>query len=266
MTRKGARATGMGTGSATLRLEGRVALVTGSTAGLGQEIARALGHAGARVALNFCNQADRAAAAFAGFREAGLEGALFRADATDPKAIEGLVNQVTETLGPIDILVCNATPAQPQRALEDYTWDEAQSLLDAFVKSPFLLSQRVVGSMKARRWGRIIHIGSEVVHEGTPGFSPYVAAKGGQLGLARSLSRELAPWNITVNTVSPGWVPVARHAGVPEADKAAYLRTVPLGRWGAPHDVADAVTFLASEAAGFVTGANLHVNGGRTVQ
>ncbi len=256
----------MGPPAAIPCLTGRVALVTGSTAGLGHEIAHALGQAGARVALNFCNQAERAAGAFARFQEAGLEGALFRADATNAEAIAGLVEAVAETLGPIDILVCNATPAQPQRAVEDYTWDEAQALLDAFIKGPFLLSQQVVGPMKARRWGRIVHIGSEVVCEGTPGFSPYVAAKGGQLGLARSLARELAPWNITVNTVSPGWVPVARHADVPEAHKTAYLQTVPLGRWGTPRDVAGAVTFLASEAAGFVTGANLHVNGGRTVQ
>ena len=255
----------MDNSSASPRLDGRVALVTGSTAGLGREIAHALGQAGARVALNYCNQRERAETALAGFLDDGLAGALFRADVTDASAIDRLVDAVRNELGPIDILVCNATPAQPQRPLEDYTWQEAQSLLDAFVKGPFLLSQRVVPAMKERRWGRIVHIGSEVVHEGTPDFSPYVAAKGGQLGLARSLARELAPWDITVNTVSPGWVPVARHADVPAADKAAYLETVPLGRWGTPRDVAETVTFLASGAAGFVTGANIHVNGGRTV-
>ena len=93
-----------------------------------------------------------------------------------------------------------------------------------------------------------------------------MAAKGGQHGLTRSLSQELAPFNITINTVSPGWVPVERHADVSETEKDAYLASVPLGRWGTPEDVAGAVTFLAGPNAGFITGANLHVNGGRTVQ
>ena len=139
-------------------------------------------------------------------------------------------------------------------------------MLDAFVKSPFLLSQRVVPEMKRQRWGRIINIGSEVLADGAPNFSAYVAAKGAQNGLNRSMAKELAPWSITVNMVSPGWIPVARHADTSAADKPDYLSSIPMGRWGTPKDVAEAVTFLAGDAAGFVTGADLHLNGGRTVQ
>ena len=250
----------------TMDLQGRVALVTGSTAGLGLEIARGLGLAGARVALNYRNDEARARVALERYLETGAEGALIRADVTDESAIEALIDSVTDRLGPIDILVVNATPSQPQRALEDYEWGDVQAMLDAFVKSPFLLSQRVVGHMKERGWGRIIHIGSEVLDEGAPNFSAYVAAKGAQNGLSRSLAKELAPWNITVNMVSPGWIPVERHAEVSAADKESYLASIPMGRWGTPTDIASAVTFLASEHARFVTGANLHVNGGRSVQ
>ena len=247
-------------------LRERVALVTGSTAGLGYEIAVALGRAGARVALNFVHDEARGRDALERFRRTGATGDLFRADVTQAHAIEALLEQVEARLGAVDVLVVNATPTQPQRALEAYAWAEVQNMLDAFVKSPFLLSQGVVAHMKRQRWGRIINIGSEVLDQGAPHFSAYVAAKGGQNGLHRSLAKELAPWGITVNMVSPGWVPVERHADVGASDLAAYLATVPAGRFGTPNDVAQAVTFLASEHAAFVTGANLHVNGGRSVQ
>lgn len=250
----------------TMNLNGKVALVTGSSAGLGHEIACALGQAGATVALNYCHNEARAQFALAEYLAHGGNGALFRADVTDATAIDGLVQSITNTLGAIDILVINATPSQPQRPLEDYAWTDVQTLLDAFVKSPFLLCQRVIGHMKAQHFGRIIQIGSEVLDEGAPNFSAYVAAKGAQHALTRSLSNELAQHNITVNTVSPGWIPVDRHAAVPQADKQAYLETIPMGRWGTPADVASAVTFLASAHASFITGANLHINGGRTTQ
>ena len=249
-----------------LKLDGKVALVTGSTTGLGLEIAQALAHQGARIALNYKNDGVRAQRAWSQFETSGGLGALFQADVTDANAIQALVTSVCDTLGPIDILVVNATPSQPQMAIEDYTWPHVQTMLDAFVKSPFLLSQAVVKHMKGQSWGRIINIGSEVLNDGAPQFSAYVAAKGGQNGLNRSLAKELAPWNITVNMVSPGWIPVERHADVSESEKAAYLSSIPMGRWGMPSDVASAVSFLASDEAGFITGANLHVNGGRAVQ
>ena len=169
-------------------------------------------------------------------------------------------------LGPVDVLVVNATPSQPQRNIEDYSWEDYEAMLHAFIKSPFLLSQRVVAHMKAQTWGRIIQIGSEVLALGSPQFTAYVAAKGGQNGFTRSLASELAPWGITVNMVSPGWIPVERHRDVDPQIKNSYLKTVPMGRWGQPDDVASAVAYFASDASSFVTGANLHVNGGRTVQ
>ena len=248
-----------------LRLDGRTALVTGATRGLGIAMARALGQAGARVAMNYANNDTAAAAALTSLRADGCEAELFKADVSDPAQITDLIRRVCAAFGPVDILVVNATPDQPHRPVEHYDWAFCQQMLDFFVKSPFLLTQAVVPEMKARRWGRIINITSEVFAEGVPNFSPYVAAKGAQEGLTRSLARELAPWGITVNSVAPGWIPVERHAGDPQSEKDAYLATIPAGRWGTPDDPAAAVAFLASEGAAFINGQSLGVNGARSV-
>jgi 3-oxoacyl-[acyl-carrier protein] reductase len=246
-------------------LDGKVALVTGSTKGLGHAMARALGQAGARVAMNYYNDEAKAMAAMAEFEAAGGEGILVRGDVTDESDVRAMVEKVKQELGPVDIAVMNATCDQPHKPIEDYSWDFYQSMLDFFIKSPFLVTRAILPEMKERQWGRIINIGSEVFHLGVPEFSAYVAAKGGQNGWSRSMARELAPFGITVNMVSPGWIPVERHDKEPQEWKDAYLPTIPVGRWGVPQDLAGAVTFLASESSSFVTGQNLHVNGGLTL-
>jgi 3-oxoacyl-[acyl-carrier protein] reductase len=250
---------------ARLSLEGRVALVTGSTTGLGKAIAMELAGAGARVGLNFAHNVGRADSALREMRQHGWVGALFQADVTRETEVRRLMNECRATLGPVDILVINATSDQPQRPVEEYDWAFVQQMLDYFVKSPFLLVQACLPHMKAQRWGRVINIGSEVVTRGVPNFTAYVAAKGGQNGLHRSLATELAPHGITVNMIAPGWIPVERHAEVPQAEKDAYLAGVPAKRWGIPEDVAAAALYLTSEGASFVTGQTLHVNGGLTV-
>jgi 3-oxoacyl-[acyl-carrier protein] reductase len=244
---------------------GRIAVVTGSTTGLGLAMASALAGAGARVALNYANNRERAEEVFADFKRAGNEGGLFRASVIDEADVQRLVQQVSSDLGPIDILIVNATPAQPQKPIEEYDWSFYQSMLDYFVKSPFLLTRAVLPHMKQQRWGRIINIGSEVFQIGRPNFSAYVAAKGGQNGWTRSMSTELAPFGITVNMISPGWIPVERHAHDPQEQKDAYLATVPAARWGMPDDLAGIVVLLASDAASFISGQNICVNGGLTV-
>ncbi|MCB9878653.1 MAG: SDR family oxidoreductase [Planctomycetes bacterium] len=248
-----------------MMLVGRVALVTGSSKGLGKAMAFALGAAGARVALNFANDKDAAAATFAEFEARGYEGALLRADVTNERAVARLVETAEKKLGPIDIVVANATPAQPQRPIEAYDWAFHQRMLDFFVKSPFLLTRAVLPGMKQRRHGRIVNIGSEVFRRGVPNFSPYVAAKGAQAGWTRSMATELAPWQITVNMVSPGWIPVERHDQDPQAAKDAYKAQIPMRRWGVPGEIGGVVAFLCSDAAAFVTGQDIAVNGGVTV-
>ncbi|WP_265594697.1 SDR family oxidoreductase [Haloferula sp. BvORR071] len=247
------------------RLDGRVAWITGSSRGLGRIIAETLAAAGAKTVVNsFANKAA-GEAVVAGILAAGGEAMLVSGDAMDEAEVNRMAGEIEARFGPVDIVVANATPHQPMKKLEDYTWEEHESMLQAFVKSPFLLAKRLVPSMKERSRGRIINITSEVYHLGMPEFSAYVAAKGGQIGWSRSMANELAPFGITVNTVAPGWIPVERHDEVAEEHKASYLATVPLGRWGTPADIAHAVNYFASCEASFLTGQTLIVNGGRTV-
>jgi 3-oxoacyl-[acyl-carrier protein] reductase len=246
-------------------LESRVALVTGSTTGLGLAMANALAAAGARVALNYAHNSERAEQAFDGFKAAGHDGALFRASVIDEADVDRLVKDVARQLGPVDILVVNATPAQPLKPIEEYNWEFCQSMLDYFVKSPFLLTRAVLPHMKSQRWGRIINIGSENFQRGVGNFSAYVAAKGGQNGWTRSMSTELIPFGITVNMISPGWIPVERHKDDPQDKKDAYLAAIPAGRWGVPDDLAGIIVFLASDSSSFISGQNICVNGGLTV-
>jgi 3-oxoacyl-[acyl-carrier protein] reductase len=247
-------------------LKNRVALVTGASRGLGAAIALALGQRGAKVAVNFFAGSEQAKAVVESIRRAGGTAQAFGADVRDEQQVDRLVVDITKQLGPIDILVPNATGPQPMLKIEELTWQTCLDQLEFFVKSPMLLVKATIGGMKAKKYGRIIQIGSEVFESGLAPFSNYVSAKGAQLGLTRSWAKELGPWGITVNIVSPGWIPVERHAAVPDSSKQQYASQVPLGRQGVPEDVAQMVAFLASDAANFITGQKFAVNGGNTLE
>ena len=242
----------------------KVALVTGSSRGLGRGIALALGKAGAKVCLNYLNNSEVAEGTLTKLREEGIHAAMFRADASDKEQVESMIEAIEEKFGSLDILVPNATPDQPQKPIEEYDADFYRQMYEFFVVSPFHLAKAVLPGMKKRKSGRIINITSEVFHGSVPEFSAYVAAKGGQIGWSRSMASELAPFGITVNTVAPGWIPTERHENDSEEAKNEYLKTIPLGRWGTPEDVGNAVVYYSSDEASFVTGQTLCVNGGRT--
>ncbi|MFT4538113.1 MAG: 3-oxoacyl-[acyl-carrier protein] reductase [Planctomycetota bacterium] len=249
----------------TATLTNRVALVTGSSTGLGRAIALHLGQAGAKVAMNYCHNESRAGAAFAQFEAAGCTGGMFRADVTDEADVARMMADIQSSLGPVDVIIPNATCEQPQLPIEEYGWDFYQRMIDFFIKSPYLLTRACLPHMKQQGWGRIVNIGSEVFDKGVGNFSAYVAAKGGQRGWTRSMATELAPFGVTVNMVSPGWIPVERHENDSQEAKDGYLANIPVGRWGVPTDIAQAAVYFASEEASFITGQTLVVNGGMTV-
>ncbi|GAA4961975.1 3-oxoacyl-[acyl-carrier protein] reductase [Nonomuraea thailandensis] len=238
-----------------------VALVTGASRGLGAAVARRLAADGLAVAVNY--RSDRAGAeqVAGSIRAAGGVAEAFAADITDESAVEGLVAAVADRLGPVGVLVANATGPQPAAGVEELTWQAHLDQLTFFVKSPTLLVQAVLPGMRERGGGRVIQIGSDIVDRKLPETSAYTAAKAAQHALTEVWARELGPYGITVNVVAPGWIPVERHEGL---DESAYREEVPLGRMGMPEDVAAAVSYLASEGGAFVTGQRVTVNGGHT--
>ena len=247
-------------------LNGRIALVTGASRGLGAAIAVRLAAGGAKVAVNTFSNPDKAKQVAQKIESAGGKAIVVAGDVRDEATVQRMVSEVKEKFGgPINVLVVNATGPQPFVRIEDMTWRHCLDQLEFFVKSPLLLAKAVLADMKAKRFGRIINIGSEVFERGVPEFSQYCAAKGAQLGLTRSWANELATFGITVNHVAPGWIPTERHATDPQSAKDAYAAGVPMKRMGVPEDVAAAVAFLASDDAKFITGQKIAVNGGNTL-
>ena len=241
----------------------RVALVTGSSRGLGSAIALRLARDGLAVAVNDRFGGVDAREVVSAIRDGGGVADVFAADVTDERQVSDLAVRVASGLGTVDVLVLNATGPQPEAPLADVAREDHLAQLEFFVKSPVVLGRALVEGMRAKRAGRIVQVDSEVVDRPPPGRSAYVTAKSAQIGLTRSWARELAPLGITVNTVAPGFIPVERHGDVPAEVRSAYLATVPAGRIGTTEDVAHAISFYASEAAGFITGQRVVVDGGR---
>jgi 3-oxoacyl-[acyl-carrier protein] reductase len=247
-------------------LKGRTALVTGASRGLGAAIALELAARGARVAVNYFANRDRAEQLCEIIRRNGGEAAPFYADVRQEPDVDRMIQAVNEIYQHIDIAVMNATGPQPFLTIEQQTWERYLDQLEFFLKSPLLILQRVVAGMRSRGYGRIIQIGSEVFELGNAMFANYVAAKGAQLGQTRSWARELGPAGITVNLVAPGWIPTERHAGSTQAEMDAYTERVAMKRMGTAEDVANTVAFLASDAGRFITGQKISVNGGNTLE
>ncbi|MEV5408474.1 SDR family oxidoreductase [Thermopolyspora sp. NPDC052614] len=238
------------------------ALVTGASRGLGAVIAERLAADGRTVVVNYAHDSAGAAAVAERIASRGHSAHVAQFDVTDEESVRQGIDEIRRNAGPIDVVVNNATGPQPEIPLEKQTWQDHLDQLRFFVKAPLLILQAVLPDMRAAGSGVIINVGSEVTDLGNAEFGHYVSAKAAMHGLTRSWARELGPLGITVNTVEPGWIPVERHAG---ADVTAYREGVLLGHMGEPIDVAEAVAFLASPGARFITGQRLAVNGGKTM-
>ncbi|SIO10553.1 3-oxoacyl-[acyl-carrier-protein] reductase [Rhodovulum sp. ES.010] len=238
-------------------LSGKCALVTGASGGIGGEIARALHGQGAKVALSGTREAPLEALA----ADLGERAHVVPCDLSDPEAVDGLPARAAEAMGAMDILVNNAGITRDTlfMRLKDEDW---QAVIDLNLTAAMRLCRGALRGMMKARWGRIVNITSVVGHSGNPGQANYCAAKAGLLGMSKSLAQEVAARGITVNCVAPGFIETAMTGKLTDEQKAGILGAVPVGAMGTPHDVAAAVVYLASEEAGYVTGASLHVNGG----
>jgi 3-oxoacyl-[acyl-carrier protein] reductase len=242
-------------------LEGRVALVTGGSRGIGAAVCAELGDAGAEVVVNYARAADAAEAVCAGIREAGGSARAVAGDISTPEGAAALVNEVESDVGPIAILVCNAGITRDNLIMK-LSDDDWRSVVDTNLGGAFFTCRAVARPMLKRRGGAIVTMSSVVGVHGNAGQTNYAASKAGLIGLTKALAKELGGRGIRVNAIAPGYISTELTDALPEAAREAILVQTPLGRLGDPADVARAVRFLVSDAAAFVTGDVLAVDGG----
>jgi 3-oxoacyl-[acyl-carrier protein] reductase len=241
-------------------LDNQAAIVTGASRGIGRAIALELARQGATVIGTATSEAG-AQAITAAFEAAGLKGRGAVLNVNDATAGEALIDATVKEFGGLAILVNNAGITQDNLAMrmKDDEWD---AVIDTNLKAVFRLSRAVLRPMMKARMGRIINITSVVGASGNPGQANYAAAKAGVAGMSRALAREIGSRGITVNCVAPGFIDTDMTKELPAEQQAALKQQIPLGRLGSPEDIAHAVAFLASPQAGYITGTELHVNGG----
>jgi len=244
-----------------MAFDGKVALVTGASRGIGRAIALELGSQGARVAVNYLHQAAAADEVAKAITEAGSEADTFQADVGDFAQAEKLVKAVIERFGDLHILVNNAGITRDGliMTMSEHDWDD---VIRTNLKATFNCSKPAVRHMLRRRYGRIINITSVSGQIGNAGQTNYSASKAGQIGFTKSLAREVASRNITVNAVAAGYIDTEIWVTVPENLREGMVGLIPLGRKGETTDIAKAVAYLASDQAGYITGHVLGVDGG----
>lgn len=245
----------------SLALSGRVALVTGGSRGIGRAIVELLASRGAAVAFTYREREDAADEVVRAVAAAGGRAWASPCDVADEARVQQVVAEAAAALGPIDILVNNAGVTRDGylMLMDREKWD---AVLRPNLDGAFFCTRAVVRGMLMRRWGRVVNMTSPSAVAGLPGQANYAASKGGLIGLTRTLSRELAPKGVLVNAVMPGLIETEMTAAIPAATRDAHLRNVPVGRLGTAAEVAEVVGFLSSDAAAYVTGQVIGVDGG----
>ena len=244
-----------------MRLSGKTALVTGASRGIGRAIALRFAAEGAFVVANFAGNEEAAAETLAAIAAAGGNAVLSRFDIGDAARVDAAVKEIIAQRGRIDILVNNAGVTR-DNLLMRLTEDDFDAVVRTNLKGTFLVTKAVSRQMIRQRCGRIINMGSVVGDMGNAGQSVYAATKAGIVGFTKAMARELASRGITVNAIAPGFITTDMTQSLPEAARKEFADRIPLGRFGSPEEVADLALFLASDAASYVTGQVVGINGG----
>ena len=244
-----------------INLDGRVALITGSSRGIGAVIARRMAEAGARIALNYNASLDAAIEVRDSIAAAGGDAMLIAGDVSDEGQTQQAVKAVLEQLGRIDILVNNAG-IHRDRLLLRMSPADFDEVLQVNLRGAFLCTKYVMPHLIRQHYGRVINMSSVVGLTGNPGQANYAAAKAGLIGFTKAVAREVASRNVTVNAVAPGYIATGMVEGLSEEQRRQILERIPMGRFGTSEDVAETILFLSSEGAGYLTGQVLTVDGG----
>lgn len=244
-----------------MKLEGKVALVTGASRGIGKAIAIALAKEGASVVVNYSGSEDKAVETMNEIRELGQKSMVYRCNVANAEEVQQMVKNTIDEFGKLDILVNNAGINRDNllMRMKDDEWDD---VVNINLKGVFNCTKAVSRQMMRQRWGRIINISSIVGSTGNPGQANYSAAKAGVIGLTKTSALELARRGITVNAVAPGFIQTDMTDRLPEDVKESMLKQIPLGRFGDVEDIASFVVYLASDESKYITGQVIHINGG----
>lgn len=246
-------------------LDGKVAIITGASRGIGRAVALEFAKAGAKLVINYAGNKAAAEETLAAAKAAGAQAIIHQADVSSPEAAEDLIKTCLEAFGKIDVLVNNAGITRDMLLIKmkDADWD---AVLTTNLKGVFNCTKAVAKVMMKQRSGKIVNMASVIGQTGNIGQTNYAAAKAGVIGFTKAAARELALRGITVNAVAPGFIATDMTAAISEQARAEHAKQIPLGRQGTPEDVAAAVLFLASDAASYITGQTLNVDGGMVMQ